>query len=222
MGPTPAGAKLRVPLKEVRASRQDVEALTTRDASLRIFTASTRASSRVEGKPRTMPAQRPGLSRQTFGTPEPFIAAVKKRFGVREFYYDLAASPENTKGRFHFCKEEDTLKQDWNKLASRQLWLNPEFANIAPYAKKCTEFVQTGALNGGRLFFLTPASVGANWFADFVHNKAAVFALQGRLSFDGIGPYPKDLILSVYGPPRGFDVWDWRKDVPTTVKKGGA
>ncbi len=65
---------------------------------------------------------------------------------------------------------------------------------------------------GGQIFFLTPASVGATWFAEHVHGKAAVVALHGRLSFDGIAPYPKDCMVSVFGSVLqvGFYVWDWR------------
>lgn len=58
---------------------------------------------------------------------------------------------------------------------------------------------------------LVPASVGSRWFAEHVHGWARVLALSGRLSFDGIAPFPKDLILAVYGEPPGFDVWDWRQ-----------
>ena len=38
-------------------------------------------------------------------------------------------------------------------------------------------------------------------------------ALQGRLSFDGKAPFPKDCMLSVYGTGqrKEFEVWDWRK-----------
>ena len=40
---------------------------------------------------------------------------------------------------------------------------------------------------------------------------AYVFDLKGRPSFDGKGPYPKDLMLCLYGTPfRGSSVWDWR------------
>ena len=65
---------------------------------------------------------------------------------------------------------------------------------------------------GSRIFLLTPASIGANWFAEHVYGKAHVLALQGRLTFVGHKqPYPKDCILSVYGVKPGFSVWDWRK-----------
>lgn len=145
-------------------------------------------------------------SRQDWATPTDFITAVEKRFGKIEF--DLAASAENTKHECFFDESQDSLKQSWHKL-SGNLWLNPQFNNIAPWAKKCAEEAALGA----KILFLTPASIGSNWFRDFVYHKAHVFALNGRLTFIGaITPFPKDCILSAYGYyPPGFEIWNWRK-----------
>lgn len=143
-------------------------------------------------------------SKQDWATPPEFIEAVEKRFGKIEF--DLAASAENTKHTGFYDEERDSLKQDWHKLYGN-LWLNPPFSNIAPWAKKCAEEASLGAT----ILFLTPASIGSNWFRDYVHRKAQVLALNGRITFIGaITPYPKDCILSTYGFPIGFDVWNWR------------
>lgn len=161
---------------------------------------------------RKMPAQKPGKSIQTYATPPEFITAVKKRFAIREFAYDLAASSENTKARHFFCEEEDSLKQDWAKLGRHGqtvwAWLNPPYAHIAPWAEKC--LLEAGRTPGLRIAFLVPAGVGANWFASFVHNRALVLFINGRISFDGIAPYPKDCILACYGFKPGYEVWDWR------------
>ena len=155
---------------------------------------------------RRMPEQKPGRSIQNYATPAEFIRAVKKRWDIEEFDYDLAADGDNSQAPFHFCEEEDSLKQNWTRLIGN-LWLNPPFANIDPWAEKCAR----DAAVGRRIFFLTPASIGANWFANHVWKKARVFALQGRLSFDGKAPYPKDCMLSVF-PDNGFEIWDWRKE----------
>jgi phage N-6-adenine-methyltransferase len=179
------------------------------------FNTALRASAAVRKeavkKLRVMPAQKPGRSIQNYATPDVFIAAVKRRFNVKEFYYDLAAEVETSKGRHSFCEEEDSLAQDWTKYTSKSLWLNPPFGQIEPWAKKCAAYAEYARERGGLIYFLTPASIGANWFADHVWGKARVFALQGRLSFDGKAPYPKDCMLSVFGLRWGFEVWDWRK-----------
>jgi phage N-6-adenine-methyltransferase len=165
--------------------------------------------------PRVMPAQRPGRSRQDYATPEAFILAVLKRFKIPRFDTDLAASNENAKADDYLSEDIDSLAQDWTNLAGVEHWLNPPFGYIDPWAAKCAEYARSRAYpksRPGRLFFLTPASVGANWFAEHVWKKALVIALQGRLSFDGKAPYPKDCILSCYGMAPGFEVWDWRRE----------
>jgi phage N-6-adenine-methyltransferase len=157
---------------------------------------------------RMMPRQKPGLSRQDFATPKGFIATVEKRFGKLEV--DLAATARNAKAPRYVTPKEDSFSVEWQtEFDGMVCWLNPPFGNIGPWAEKCAaEGPYMG--NGGVILFLTPASIGANWFARYVYRNALVIGLQGRLSFDGKNPYPKDL-LSVFGPgvPPGFEVWDW-------------
>lgn len=145
-----------------------------------------------------------GKSKQDYATPAIFIDAVVRRFGP--LAWDLAAHAGNTKHENFFSIEQDSFKQAWHKSPGNQ-WLNPEFDHITPWARKCAEECALGA----RILMLTPASVGSNWFAQFVHRKAFVIALNGRLSFDGIAPYPKDCMLSCYNFGVGFDVWNWRE-----------
>lgn len=141
-----------------------------------------------------------GESRQDFETPDDFMAAVVKRFGAPEF--DLAASMSNHKVPAYFAESANSLTQPWSNLGL--CWLNPPFSEIAPWAAKC-------ASSGAKILFLTPASVGSNWFSNYVHGKALVLALNGRLTFKGCPtPYPKDCILSCYGFTPGFEVWKWK------------
>lgn len=157
---------------------------------------------------RQMPVQKPGYSKQTYGTPQEFIDAVEKRFG--KLVCDLAAGPENAKCERFYCEETNSLGQPWaKKYPEYNLWLNPPFKNIGVWAKKCAE----ESLNRqGLILFLTPASIGTNWFADHVHQKSMVFGISPRLTFEGeTTPFPKDLMLSVYGMGlKGFDVWKWK------------
>lgn len=153
---------------------------------------------------KTGPTVKRGQSKQDYETPEDFMDAVIHRFGSISF--DLAASVDNTKAYHYFTEEQDSLKQSWHELGGL-LWLNCPFNNITPWARKCAE----EAARGAKILFLTPASVGANWFADYVHRKALVLALNPRLCFDGKNPYPKDCVLSVYNLEHGFDVWRWKQ-----------
>ena len=87
------------------------------------------------------------------------------------------------------------------------LFLNPPFADIEPWAKKCATTVRSG-----RVFLLVPASVGSNWYATHVHGRAHVVAISPRVTFVGQEQgYIKDLIIALYSGVRGgFSTWRWR------------
>lgn len=157
-----------------------------------------------------MPKQKPGESIQNFSTPMDFILAVEKRFGKISF--DLAASSNNTKASNYFDIRENSLDQDWYMLKGN-LWLNPPFARIHLWSEKCLQTAANLSPNS-RILLLTPASTGSNWFQEHVWGHASVLALSPRLCFDGIGPYPKDCILSVF-TRKGvntaeFECWRWK------------
>lgn len=155
----------------------------------------------------TMPKQKPGRSKQDYGTPPEFIEAVEDRFGTITF--DLSASKSNAVADRFFDIEADSLVQDWTKLDG-VLWLNPPFARIDPWAKKCA--ASRSPKCDRTILMLTPASVGSNWFASHVHGVASVLALSPRITFVGeTAGYPKDLILSVFGGGHapGFSQWRW-------------
>lgn len=145
---------------------------------------------------------------QDVATPEDFLWAVANRF--KGITFDLAATPENSVcNERHFSPEDNSLQIDWADLTGN-LWLNPPYGNIGPWAAKCAASADARH-NFDRILFLAPASIGSHWFARHVHGRAMVLALTGRLKFRGhADPFPKDLILAVYGEWRGFDVWDWR------------
>lgn len=145
-----------------------------------------------------------GASRQDYATPPEFIDAVEKRFG--SMHYDLAASARNAKAPAFFTEEQDSLSQDWTSLVGR-LWLNPPFAKIEPWARKCAASYRPH----NRIFLLTPASIGAEWYATHVIPHARIYALVGRLCFDGKNPFPKDCTLALFGAGRGLEIWRWRQ-----------
>lgn len=168
---------------------------------------------------RKMPRQKPGKSKQDYGTPDDFIRAVEARWGPLDI--DLAARKDNSVAPECITPEEDTLKTPWiPRIAGMNAFLNPEFADIEPYAAKCSAIGPH--MLGGRIIMLTPASVGSAWFRRHVHRKAMVIALGHRMIFKGTPPnpktgkpdaYPKDLMLSVFGPGlAGFDVWPWKEE----------
>lgn len=167
---------------------------------------------------RKLPQQKRGRSRQDYRTPREFLDAVEGRFGMIAFdlaAFDQTSSVRGRLGHF-FAPRDDSLNQDWHKIRGN-LWLNPPYADIKPWAEKCAFEASLGAT----IFLLTPASVGSCWFSEHVHGKAYVLALQPRLTFVGeTHCYPKDLMLSVYGKRlAGFDVWKWQTaDVYQTLE----
>jgi hypothetical protein len=160
----------------------------------------------------TMPLQKPGRSKQDYETPPELLDALAEtRFGRMEF--DLAATPENTKAPRWYgpglsSEGSNSFLADWEQTGCFNLWLNPPFGHIEPWAKKCAET----KCSTTRIFFLTPASVGARWFEKHVFGKARVLFLGKRLTFVGEkDPYPKDCMISVFGEKPGFAFWDWTK-----------
>lgn len=143
--------------------------------------------------------------KQDYATPWALIKAVERRFGPLAI--DLAASLENKKAPLCYTEDEDSLSADWGSLHGLNCWLNPPFKNIGKWAEKAERAASKGLV---KIFMLTPASVGSNWYSDFVHQKARVYALKPRITFEGAkDPFPKDCMLTCFGYSWRFDVWDW-------------
>lgn len=160
------------------------------------------------------PTQKPGKSRQDYQTPTDFLNAVRRRLGIQGFTVDLAATEENAVCDEYFTEAINALKQGWSFAG--WCWLNPPFKRIDPWVQKAYQ----ESRRGGRIAMLVPAGVGANWWRDWVHGKAFVLLLNGRLTFVGeTAPYPKDCVLLLYGPDiaPGYDVWQWGKQ-PAALK----
>lgn len=68
--------------------------------------------------------------------------------------------------------------------------------------------------SGTKILMLVPASVGSNWYRDFVFRKAQTVFINGRIKFLGqMQPYPKDLMLCVFGFDQyDFEVWTPKKE----------
>lgn len=148
-----------------------------------------------------------GKGNNNAATPWEFIFPVEAKFGKLD--WDLAASALNTKTDKFLTESINALVQSWHELGpgTPLLWLNPPYFNITPWVRKCAAEVQLGA----RVLLLVPASVGANWYWDWVVPYADVYSV-GRMVFDDCydkhgelitTPYPKDLILCHY---------DWSPD----------
>lgn len=160
-------------------------------------------------KPRKMPEQKPGRSKQDYATPRDFITAIEKQYG--KITFDLAATKLNSVCKRYYSRKQDSLKQPWPDKGV--LYLNPPYENIAPWICKCYE--HSKRLNfDGTILLLVPASIGSVWFETWGLRKAGIKALRPRLTFQGINwPYPKDLMLLVFKRMRygyNLEVWKWK------------
>lgn len=150
------------------------------------------------------PRQKRYRSKQDYETPWEVVRALERRFGP--FAVDLAAREDNKKAPVCITEQENGLAVEWRRLTGL-LWLNPPFANIDPWAAKCAEESRLGA----RIVMLTPASVSTSWFMRHVHSVARVVFLRPRITFVGADtPYPKDLMLTLWGLAEpGYEPWSW-------------
>lgn len=156
---------------------------------------------------RTGPSINKGKSKQDYVTPSEFIQTVEKRFG--HLVVDLAATSENKRAPEFISEAENSLADKWQWRNYHGLcWLNPPFAHIAPWARKC----QVESLMGAKILMLVPASVGSNWFADHIHGRAHVMFLSPRIQFEGAeDPYPRDLMCVSFGiQSPEYECWRWK------------
>lgn len=156
-----------------------------------------------------MPRQRPGRSRQDYGTPPELIRTVKDRLKIDDFWVDLAASADNKVCDYYYDEAQDSLAQSWLFEGSWG-WCNPPFGHIEPWVYKAAMESSLGA----SVVMLVPSSVGSNWWRDWVAPWAYITHLNGRVTFVGeTDPYIKDCSLLLYTPWRmvGSETWSWNR-----------
>jgi phage N-6-adenine-methyltransferase len=148
-----------------------------------------------------MPKQKPGRSVQDVGTPDWLIKVIEQTWG--KIALDAAASHENHVGEGMYYTEQDNgLLQSWMIPAGCIVYINPPYSSIRPWVQAAHASAE---FYGRSVVMLVPASVGANWWAEWVDQKAAVYFIRPRLVFKGhTDPYPKDLALLVYGEQPGY------------------
>lgn len=160
------------------------------------------------------------MSKQDWRTPPAFIDAIAARFGRPTFDLAAATGEQITGVDHYFAPEQDSLRQSWASLPTpgqdspfaRVAYLNPPFANIAPWARKLTD--ECRWLKRWTTM-LVPASIGSVWYAEHIHGRALVLGLSPRITFLGApDPYPKDLMLVVVGfGVSGVQPWRWDKPI---------
>lgn len=160
----------------------------------------------------TMPKQKPATSRQDYQTPTELLDAVRRRLRISQFEIDVAASRRNKVCDLFLSRGTNALgpTMPWATDGGWG-WCNPPYRNIAPWVGKA----QLQADQGAKTAVLVPASVGANWWRDWVDGRAYALLLNGRVTFVGeTTPYPKDCAVLLYTPEgqHGYEVWNWQEE----------
>src|SRR5580692_11298742 len=151
---------------------------------------------------------------------DPFFGAMRAKFGVSDFAWDLAAGYERARAPQCFRMCDRPLEQNWSRLGGgtkarpANLWLDLESRDgIDRWAQKCVATTKEGA-GKVRIFLLTTAIIGVPWFERWVNGNARVFALTGWLhSLDPSLPHTSHMLSVFDGVSTGIEVWDWRREV---------
>lgn len=125
-------------------------------------------------------------------TPQAFFDQLHAEFS---FTLDPCATPANAKCRQYFTRESDGLSQDWGQHV---VFCNPPYGrDMQRWAAKCLDASRQGAT----VVLLAHARTDTKWFHSFVHGKAELRFVCGRLKFgDGRQPAPFPSLVAVYRP----------------------
>jgi len=121
-------------------------------------------------------------------TPQELFDELNREFG---FTIDVCATPGNAKCKVFFSPENDGLSWEWHGVC----WMNPPYGReIGKWVEKAYRSAEGGAVIVG----LLPARTDTRWFHEFIHGKAEVRFLRGRLKFGGCknsAPFPSMVVV---------------------------
>ena len=103
-----------------------------------------------------------------WGTPK----KIKEKY---KNYYDPCPYPKPA--------EYNGLDEDW--LPQKQIFVNPPYSNIKPWAKKCYDTIVEAKSKGVaiEIDMLIPARTDTTYFHDYIYNIAEIKFIKGRLKF---------------------------------------
>lgn len=115
-----------------------------------------------------------------------------------EFHFtlDAAASHDNHKCSRYFTVEDDGLTQSW---AGETVFCNPPYGReLARWVEKAWREAQAP---GTTVVLLIPARTDTRWFHSYIHRRAEVRFLKGRIKFETGGvagdsaPFPSMVVV---------------------------
>jgi len=148
---------------------------------------------------------------QDWQTPWIFIEAVQKKFNVK-IELDVCADEISAKAPHFFSLKENAFTKSWDASVC---WMNPPYGKALP---KWLEFARDQQIRHKNLILcLVPARTDTKWFHEIAVD-GRVYFLKGSIKFEhplkqhSTSPaFPSMLV--VFGKPKGFEVWDWKRDI---------
>lgn len=112
----------------------------------------------------------------------------------REFHFtiDAAASAENAKCDRYYSAEDSGLEKNWE---GESVFCNPPYSKIKEWVEKAHD---EGQKDNTVVVLLVPARTDTRWFHDYIHYRAEVRFIKGRLCFSGsktTAPFPSMIVI---------------------------
>lgn len=122
-----------------------------------------------------------------WATPHDFFDKLNNEF---QFDLDPCADETNAKCKKYYTKEDDGLAQNWDGF---RVFCNPPYGReIGKWVKKASE------TRGGLVVMLIPARTDTSYWHDYIHGKAEVRFIRGRLKFGdskNSAPFPSAVVI---------------------------
>jgi hypothetical protein len=158
---------------------------------------------------------------QVYRTPPELLEAVQRRFGAITF--DAACMSTDKVAPYGYAIDLglDALAFDWREhLRGEITWCNPMWRDAGEYAAKCAQLAEAG----GRVLLNVQLAPDSNWYAEHVHGRALVLALNPRVPYlnpDGSPAFTdrngkalginRPVMVAAYGfGQTGFEPWKWK------------
>ncbi|MCB1418680.1 MAG: hypothetical protein KDJ74_06640 [Notoacmeibacter sp.] len=127
-----------------------------------------------------------------WATPQYIFDALDEEF---DFTLDPCATPENAKCARYYTMRDNGLMQDWKR---ERVFCNPPYGRqVGDWVRKCYQSSVEGAL----VVVLLPCATSTGWFHEWIHGKAELRFIKGRLKFnDGQMSAPFSSMIVIFRP----------------------
>jgi len=111
-------------------------------------------------------------------TPKEFFEELNK---IYRFTLDPCCQESTAKCQKFYTKEQDGLKQSWDK---ERVFCNPPFSDIESWVMKASNEMRLHPERGAEcIVMLLPAWTDRAWFHDHIYGKYRIDFLRGRIKF---------------------------------------